>query len=186
MHEHLHAIGPGQGKMSKVKKKTSEDAPSRTAPKLERTGEKELTIHEANPDQVRELFGLKTKEAAEVLMKVGLGAFGSGGLDFVELVPAIAVEMEPKDAVEAMLISQMSATDYAISSMSARFFASDSPELRETYERSLTRLNRTFLAQVDALKKYRAKAQQTVRVERVEVNEGGQAVPFSVRPKMEN
>ena len=35
---------------------------------------------------------------------------------------------------------------------------------------------RTYLAQMDALKKYRAKAQQTVRVERVTVNEGGQAI----------
>ena len=34
---------------------------------------------------------------------------------------------------------------------------------------------RTYLAQMDALKKYGAKAQQTVRVERVTVNEGGQA-----------
>ena len=49
-------------------------------------------------------------------------------------------------------------------------------DVREAYERSLTRLSRTFLAQMDSLKKYRAKAQQTVRVERVEVNEGGQAV----------
>ncbi|MXQ06778.1 hypothetical protein GQ651_02855 [Alphaproteobacteria bacterium GH1-50] len=162
--------------MSKVKKKTADGAPSRTAPKLERTGENHLTIHEADANQLRNLFGLKTSEAAEVFMKVGLAAFGRGGLDFVELVPALAVEMEPRDAVEAMLINQMSATHFAISSMSSRFFAAESPELRETYERSLTRLNRTFLAQVDGLKKYRAKAQQTVRVERVEVKDGGQAV----------
>ncbi|WP_216825867.1 hypothetical protein [Sulfitobacter sp. SK012] len=36
--------------------------------------------------------------------------------------------------------------------------------------------SRTYLAQMDALKKYRAKAQQTVRVERVSVHEGGQAI----------
>ncbi|MDU8942378.1 hypothetical protein [Ovoidimarina sediminis] len=51
-----------------------------------------------------------------------------------------------------------------------------SPQLREAYERSTTRLSRTFLAQVDGLKKYRAKAQQIVRVERVEVQDGGQAI----------
>jgi len=76
-----------------------------------------------------------------------------------------------------MLINQMSATHSAVSAMSSRFCcAPTSPELRESYERSLTRLNRTFLAQVEGLKKHRATAQQTVRVERVEVNEGGQAV----------
>jgi hypothetical protein len=47
--------------------------------------------------------------------------------------------------------------------------------MRESFERSMTRLSRSFLAQMDQLKKYRAKAQQIVRVERVEVNEGGQA-----------
>ena len=55
------------------------------------------------------------------------------------------------------------------------------PQLREAYERSMTRLSRTFLAQVDAFKRYRAKAQQTVRVERVTVNEGGQAVVGNVQ-----
>lgn len=48
--------------------------------------------------------------------------------------------------------------------------------VREAHERSMTRLCRTYIAQLDALKKYRAKAQQVVRVERVTVNEGGQAV----------
>lgn len=41
-------------------------------------------------------------------------------------------------------------------------------------------LSRNFIAQMDALKKYCAKAQQTVRVERVTVNEGGQAIVGSV------
>ncbi len=40
----------------------------------------------------------------------------------------------------------------------------------------MTKLTRTFTVQMDALKRHRAKAQQTVRVERVNVNEGGQAV----------
>ena len=40
----------------------------------------------------------------------------------------------------------------------------------------MTRLSRTYLAQMDALKKYRTKSQQTVRVERVTVHDGGQAI----------
>ena len=45
----------------------------------------------------------------------------------------------------------------------------------------MTRLSRTFLAQMDALKRYRAEAQQVVRVERVTVNEGGQAIVGAVQ-----
>ncbi len=56
-----------------------------------------------------------------------------------------------------------------------------SPQPREGYERSMTRLSRTFLAQMDGLKRYRAKAQQTVRVERVDVHEGGQAIVGAVQ-----
>ena len=56
----------------------------------------------------------------------------------------------------------------------------NSYEISEVYERSLTRLSRTFLAQIESLKKYRAKAQQVVRVERVEVKDGGQAVVGSL------
>ena len=41
-------------------------------------------------------------------------------------------------------------------------------------------LSRTFIARMDAFKKYRAKAQQTIRVERVAVNEGGQAIGGTV------
>jgi hypothetical protein len=44
----------------------------------------------------------------------------------------------------------------------------------------MTGLSRTYLAQMDALKKYRAKAQQTVRVERMADNEGGQAIEGDV------
>ncbi len=37
----------------------------------------------------------------------------------------------------------------------------------------MTKLTRTFTVQMEALKRHRAKAQQTARVERVTVNEGG-------------
>ena len=40
----------------------------------------------------------------------------------------------------------------------------------------MNRLARTFAAQVEALKRYRSKGEQRVVVERVTVNEGGQAV----------
>ncbi|WP_322866514.1 hypothetical protein U5922_010145 [Aquicoccus sp. G2-2] len=47
---------------------------------------------------------------------------------------------------------------------------------QDAAERALNKLGRTFAAQMDTLKKYRTKGQQTVRVERVTVNEGGQAI----------
>ena len=43
-------------------------------------------------------------------------------------------------------------------------------------ERAFNKLARTFTAQVEALKRYRSRGEQTVRVEHVHVNEGGQAI----------
>ena len=63
-----------------------------------------------------------------------------------------------------------------MTTLSGRMSYQDSTDIRESLERSITRLSRTYLAQMDALKKYRAKAQQVVRVERVTVHEGGQAI----------
>ena len=138
-------------------------------------GENEISIAPSDEEQIQRLYSMKTHEAADLLLKLALNAFGKNGMDYMDLMPAMAIELEPQDAVEAMLVTQMTATHFAISSMSQKFIHATSPELREAYERSLTRLSRTFLAQMEGLKKYRAKAQQTVRVERVTVNDGGQA-----------
>jgi hypothetical protein len=88
----------------------------------------------------------------------------------------MAVELEPCDAVEAMLAIQMAATHVAMTQMSLKMHRANSYQMREAFERSMTRRSRTFLAQMDQLKKYRSTAQQVVRVERVVVNEGGQAI----------
>jgi acyl-CoA synthetase (AMP-forming)/AMP-acid ligase II len=45
----------------------------------------------------------------------------------------------------------------------------------ELAERAFNRLSRTFIAQVDALKKYRTGGEQKMTAEHVHVHEGGQA-----------
>ena len=80
----------------------------------------------------------------------------------------------------AMLISQMTATHVAMSVLSQKMMDAPSHQMRESLERSQTRLSRTFLSQMEALRKHLAKAQQTVRVEHVTVNAGGQAIVGNV------
>ena len=70
----------------------------------------------------------------------------------------------------------MTATHVAMTTLIERMTLQNTSQIRESYERSSTRLSRTYLAQMDAFKKYRSKSQQTVRVERVNVESGGQAV----------
>jgi hypothetical protein len=93
------------------------------------------------------------------------------------MAAAMQAELKPRDAIEAMLITQMTTTHVAMTSLSQKAMdCSSNYQIREALERSMTRLSRTYLAQMEALKKYRAKAQQVVRVERVNVESGGQAI----------
>jgi len=80
-----------------------------------------------------------------------------------------------------MLVTQMTPTDIAMTALSYCVVDAPSPELRETNERSMTPLSSTFTAQVHSLKRHKAKASQTVRVERVTVEDGGQAIVGTVQ-----
>jgi hypothetical protein len=151
-------------------------AANRKSPSLKTEGGKEISVSVEYNDQLRDLFGVKSRRTADGLLLCALHSMGKEGELYRNLMTEMAVEVEPKDAIEAMLVSQMTATHVVMSKLSARTIDADSPQLREGYERSMTRLSRTFIAQMDVLKKYRAKAQQVVRVERVTVHEGGQAI----------
>jgi len=88
--------------------------------------------------------------------------------------------VEPKDEVEAMLAAQMAAVHCATMTFAAKLAQADTVALLETFERTLNKLARTFAAQIEALKRYRSKGEQIVRVERVFVGDGGQAIVGNV------
>jgi hypothetical protein len=84
--------------------------------------------------------------------------------------------IEPRDEIEAMLAAQMAATHQLTMQTARRLALAGTYQGRDSAERAYNKLSRTYTTQMDALKRHRAKAQQIVRVERVTVNEGGQAV----------
>lgn len=137
-------------------------------------GNVELTVHSSST--LPDLLGVKTEKAAQGILITAINSLGHANKQVRDFPLSFAAEMEPTDAVEAMLISQMAATHVVWATASRRLADAQDLERFEAHERAVTKLSRTFLAQMDALKKYRAKAQQTVRVERVYVNEGGQAI----------
>ena len=51
---------------------------------------------------------------------------------------------------------------------------------RDSAERTLNKLARTFSVQVETLKRYRSNGEQKVTVEHVSVNEGGKAIVGNV------
>ena len=148
----------------------------RAFPRIEIEDGNTVTARVASSSEIEMLLGMRTKDGAEGVFYSAISALGASGKEKAQMVAAIYSEIEPRDGIEAMLVGQMAATHVAMTTISARLSAASSYAVRESCERSMTRLSRTYLAQMDALKKYRAKAQQLVRVERVTVNEGGQAI----------
>ncbi|WP_380054105.1 hypothetical protein ACFE33_12870 [Falsihalocynthiibacter sp. SS001] len=135
-----------------------------------------LQIELKYSEQLQEVLGVQTSETSRGLLTAALNSLGVSREGYQELLLAVSHEMKPNDPLESMLITQLTTTHVAMCKISSKMFDAQHPQLEETYERSVTRLSRTYMAQLAALKKYRAKAQQTVRVERVTVEEGGQAI----------
>lgn len=89
--------------------------------------------------------------------------------------------MAPRDAAEALLLAQMAAIHQATMLMARRLNHVENLRQQDAAERALNKLARTYAAQLDSLKRYRSKGQQIVRVERVNVESGGQAVVGAVQ-----
>ncbi len=150
--------------------------PVRSYPTVKKVDDGNYTAQWDDYMSIQKLMGMRTHDAANGVYTSALSALGRSAEKYGNLMSAMFAETEPRDAIEAMLIGQMTATHVAMTTLSERMTQQTIYAVQESYERSVTRLSRTYLAQMDALKKYRAKAQQTVRVERVTINEGGQAV----------
>jgi hypothetical protein len=88
--------------------------------------------------------------------------------------------VRPKDQLETMLAMQMAAVHMLTIDFAWRLNSASSIPQQDSAERALNKLARTFVAQVEALKRYRSSGEQKVRVEHVTVNEGGQAIVGTV------
>ncbi len=100
--------------------------------------------------------------------------------DGANFVVGFVDAMEPKDAAEALLLTQMAATHQATMMLARRLNHVQNIQQQDAAERALNKLTRSYAAQMDTLKRYRSKGQQTVRVERVTVESGAQAVVGNV------
>ena len=93
---------------------------------------------------------------------------------------AVVKGIEPRDQIEALLAAQMAATHAATMTFARRLAHVENIPQQDSAERAFNKLARTFTAQVEALKRYRSAGEQTVRVEHVTVNDGGQAIVGNV------
>ncbi|MCC1494060.1 hypothetical protein [Cognatishimia sp. F0-27] len=165
----------------KVEKPTAKEAsPVRSHPAISVGTDGAIDVCLTGKDSLVEALGMKTREAAEGVFMTAIEGLGGQAQDRAAMLSAMFAEIEPRDAVEAMLVAQMTATHVAITEAAKRHSFHSNVKTRESLERSMTRLSRTYLAQMAALKKYRSKVQQVVRVERVTVEDGGRAIVGNV------
>ena len=87
---------------------------------------------------------------------------------------AAMYDIEPRDALEALLITQMMATHSAAITLLKRLKNCDTIKQQDSASNQANKLMRTFTAQMEALTRYRTKGQQKMTVEHV--HDGGQAI----------
>jgi hypothetical protein len=101
----------------------------------------------------------------------------------VNFAVAVIQGIDPKDTVEALLATQMAVVHSATMDAAANLAQAKYVEHRDSALLAVNKLARTFAAQVEALKKHRSAGEQTIKVEHVTVNEGGQAIVGIVKPQ---
>ena len=106
-----------------------------------------------------------------IVMQLCHLASADGKVDGPKLNRALSMVtgVKPNDEVEAMLATQMAAVHNATINAALHLNSANMLNQVEAYTNGLNKLARTFAAQVEALKKYRASGEQTISVQHVNV-----------------
>jgi hypothetical protein len=88
--------------------------------------------------------------------------------------------ISPRDETEALLAAQMATIHNATMVAARRLNHVETIPQQDSASTMLNKLARTFASQVEALKKYRSAGEQTIKVQHVTVNDGGQAIVGNV------
>ena len=88
--------------------------------------------------------------------------------------------IEPRDAVEAMLVAQMVSVHVMAMRCAWQLASADDIAYQESAGRALGRLARTFPAQIEALNRHRNNGAPAITVQNVSVGDGGNAIVGNV------
>jgi hypothetical protein len=164
----------------------SQAAPT-TLPKVraQANGKPGIALDQAELSQMGAIFG--TDDPAEIVHAVGALATTQATCaapmpppEAVNLAISFLASVNPADAVERSLAVQMLAAQNAAQEMTRRALMARDPKMAELFGGLGNRFMRTFAAQIEALARHRGKGQQTIRIERVTVENGGQAIVGAV------
>jgi hypothetical protein len=124
---------------------------------------------------------LGTKDEALVSGLLGqLASVAKGSEREMNFMLSMVQGLEPKDPLEAMLATQMAAVQTLTMRHAIQLANSNTYKGQEHAERVLNKLARTFLSQMETLKRYRTGGEQKVTVQHVSVNDNAQAIVGNV------
>jgi len=116
---------------------------------------------------------------------IGAGSIGGDirsdlGGDGYDFIMAVLRGAKPKDQIAAMLATQMAATHMAVIKYINRLAREEYLQLHDSEERTLNKLLRVFVMQVEAFTRYQNGGERNVTVQQVSVSEGSQAIVGNV------
>ncbi|MEX0280124.1 MAG: hypothetical protein AB3N13_02910 [Arenibacterium sp.] len=155
---------------------------------FERDEDGELKVMQHGEDALNKIFGSESPAVNEGLFLQGYTTLTpteveEGNRDMRGFMPAIVREIAPRDGVERMLAVQMATTHVALIRQAGRMANAEQLPQFEAHERAYNKLARTYTAQVEALRKYRNGGKQTITVQHVNIEDGGQAIVGNVETR---
>ena len=146
-----------------------------------------IAIDHPDPEQGARLmsvaFGVSDPDAMYGLLRQLVRASVIGNKpDPVNLsfMMSMVESIKPRDSIEAMLVTQMVSV-HVMAMRCAHHLAGEQDVARqESAVRALSRLTRTFPAQIEALNRYRDNREPAVTVQNVSVGDGGRAIVGNV------
>ena len=161
---------------------TTSQNPAATAPRIKFSSQGVAIDHpdlEQGEQLMSDAFGVSDRDAMYGLLRQLVRASTKGRKpDVVNLafMMSMVESIKPRDSVEAMLVTQMVSV-HVMAMRCAHQLANEQDIARqESTVRALSRLARTFPAQIEALNRYRSNREPAVTVQNVSVGDGGRAM----------
>ncbi|WP_164718477.1 hypothetical protein [Bradyrhizobium sp. LVM 105] len=158
----------------------------RPSPRIKLTPEHIVIQHpdaEAGERLLGEALGAVDRDALHGILKqlmkasVILQKPDEANLAFmVSMMKSIA----PRDSLEAMLTAQMVSVHVATMRSACRLAFTEDLAQQEGVARTMTRLARTFAAQIEALNRHRGNGERPITVQNLSVQDGGRAIVGNV------
>ena len=183
---------PSQEEQQAIKKARERNSKRRPAVRfgLQQEGKNRVIPASSHSDQsgwrdrLHNAFGTRSQDFLDAELQRILPMFRGkdGKIDTVavEAVLAVLDGSDPQNEIEAMLVIQMATTHALAMKLSRRLATVDTIEQNDSASITLTRLQRTFTTQVEALANLRRGGRQKMTVEHVHVHPGGQAIVGNV------